>query len=124
MNDDFLGWVVVVSSFFMVINYCVMLYVDHFILPDVEGELKNCSVVAYTKSFWGRTGNFGRSHRYAMVYLTLTSTRLLSKKGMADVDEVSRISLKSRLWIVLPMRFGFVSFISGMIALALLGKLW
>ncbi|WP_426143385.1 hypothetical protein [Pseudomonas sp. DWP3-1-2] len=123
MNKEFLTWVVLASSFSIILNCLVMLYVDHFILPKVEDQLKNCKLVASARAFWGLTGKIGKIQRSAMVYLALTSTLRLSEKGMVDIDEVRRVSRRDRRWICIPMWVFIVSMSSGMIAMTLLRKL-
>jgi hypothetical protein len=123
MNDGLLGWAALVSGFAMLLSCFATIYVGHFILAKIEDQLKGCKVVTDAKVFWGNTGYVGKTQRYAMVYLALTATRRLSEKGMVDIDEVNRISIKSRRWICLPVRIGVPSFIIMCLALALLGKL-
>jgi len=124
MNDGLFGWLALVSGFAMLLSCFATIYVGHFILPRIEDQLKGCKIVANAKAIWGSTGYVGKTQRSAMVYLALTATRRLSEKGMVDIAEVNRISIKSRCWICLPVRIGVPSFIIMCLALALLGKLW
>lgn len=124
MNEEFLKWVVFASAVLVVADFLVSLYVNHYILPQVEAQLKNCKLVADTKALWGTTGLLGKMQRSAMVYATLTSTRRMREKGMVDIDEVSRVSRRHRLWICVPMWVGCGSLVAAFIALALLGRLW
>lgn len=124
MNEAFLKWVVFVSAVLIVIDYLVSLYVNHYILPEVEGRLKNCKSVAESKALWGNSGHIGKIYRSAAVYAALTSTRHMREKGMVDIDEVRQISREHRLWICVPMWVGCGSLATGLVGLALLGKLW
>lgn len=57
------------------------------------------------------------------VNLALTSTELLHSQGLVNMEEVQRVPINLRRWICIPDTIALVSFIVGMAALALLGKL-
>lgn len=124
MNDGILGWLIVVSTFMIILDFFVTLYVKLYILPKVEAQLKNCKIVTDAVAFWGTSSLAGKSYRYAMVNFALTSAKSLSKKGLVDIDEINSVSLRDRRWICIPMQVFCVSMGTAMISLALLGKLW
>jgi len=124
MNERTLEWIVFVSGVLVVLSFWINVYVKYYILPEVEKRLQNCSIVVDSKARWGNSGFFGRSHRLVMVNLALTSTSLLHRRGMVNIDEVNRISRTHRRWICIPMNMALVGFIGGFGGLALLGKLW
>lgn len=124
MSEHTLRWIAAGASVVLLITYLVSLYVDRVVLPKVEAQLQNCRLVADTRSFWGTRGRFGRSQRYAMVHFALTSTRLLSKKGWVDIDEVKSISRADRRWICIPMNIAASCLITLAATMALLGELW
>ncbi len=123
-HAHFPEWMAVVWAVSMLINCFVMLYVNQCILPKVEDQLKNCTLVADARRFWGLTGYIGKTQRSAAVFLALTSTRSLSKKGMVDMDEISRISPGHRRWICIPIWTGGANVLSGIWIQVLLGQLW
>lgn len=124
MNERTLEWVVFGSGVLVVLSFWINVYVKYSILPEVERRLQNCAIVADSKARWGNSGFLGRSHRLVMVNLALTSTSLLHRKGMVDIDEISHISVAHRRWICIPMNLALAGFIGGFGGLALLGKLW
>jgi hypothetical protein len=124
MNDGILGWLIVVSTIVIILDFFATLYVKLYILPKVEAQLKNCKIVTDAVAFWGTSSLAGKSYRYAMVNFALTSAKSLSKKGLVDMDEVNSVSLSHRRWICIPMHVFCVSMGTAMISLALLGKLW
>jgi len=103
MNKDFLRWILFGDTLLLLFSCAVSLYVQWKVLPKVEQQLENCRIVTDAKAFWG-TGLHGWSHRYVMVNLALTSTRLLERKGLIDINEVNNISKAHRRWICIPMR--------------------
>ena len=109
MNKDFLRWFLLVDVLILIPSYLVSLYVQWKIVPVVEQQLSNCKLVTDAKAFWG-PGIHGWSHRYVMVNLALTSTRLLERKGLIDINEVNSISKPHRRWICIPMQVGTSSF--------------
>lgn len=109
MNENILRWVLLADVLLLVPSYLVSLYVQQRILPEVEAQLSNCKIVMGFRSFWGAHGYVGKSQRYGVVYLALTSTRFLKRKGLVDIDEVSNVSAAHRRWICLPMRIGTLS---------------
>jgi hypothetical protein len=108
MNKDILRWVLFGNTLLLLSSFAVSLYVQWKVLPKVEEQLKNCKIVTDAKAFWG-TGLRGWSHRYVMVNLALTSTRLLQRKGLVDVNEVNNISNADRRWICIPMQVDVVT---------------
>jgi hypothetical protein len=124
MNDGILGWLIVISTIVIILDFFATLYVKLYILPKVEAQLKNCKIVTDAVAFWGTSSLAGKSYRYAMVNFALTSAKSLSKKGLVDMDEVNSVSLSHRRWICIPMQVFCVSMGTAMISLALLGKLW
>jgi len=124
MNERTLEWVVFGAGVLVVLSFWINVYVKYYILPEVEERLQNCSIVVDSKARWCNSGFLGRSHRLVMVNLALTSTALLHRKGMVNIDEVSSISKTHRRWICIPMNLALVGFIGGFGGLALLGKLW
>ncbi|MCS3470476.1 hypothetical protein M2401_004229 [Pseudomonas sp. JUb42] len=124
MNDGILGWLIVISTIVIILDFFATLYVKLYILPKVEAQLKNCKIVTDAVAFWGTSSLAGKSYRYAMVNFALTSAKSLSKKGLVDMDEVNSVSLSHRRWICIPMHVFCVSMGTAMISLALLGKLW
>lgn len=124
MNDFFWGIVLLVSCAVLIIGYSLMVYAAYFVLPEVEERLSNCKLIRDTKSFVGNLGHFGRMYRYSMAGMVFTSTLLLSRKGMVDIDEVRGVSAWHRRWMCLPMRIAGVGFVTAMIATALRGEIW
>jgi len=124
MINDPVAWVVSISTIVMILNFLVGLYVKQYILPVVEDQLKNCKVVADARAWWGTTGLYGKSYRYAMVNLALTSTKRLSEKGLVDMNEINQVSLSHRRWICIPMRVFCASMAISMLGSALMGRLW
>lgn len=108
MNKDILRWIFFGNTLLLLSSFAVSLYVQWRILPKVEEQLENCKIVIDAKAFWG-TGIRGWSHRYVMVNLALTSTRLLERKGLVDVNEVNNVSKAYRRWICIPMQVDIVT---------------
>lgn len=123
MSEVFLKWIVVVSGVCVVVSFWVDVYVEYFVLEKVEKQLMNCTVVTDAKRLWDDRGYLGRRRRSVAVNLALTSTGLLSKHGMVDVDQVRSISAGQRRWMCMPMRVGVTSLFVGAIAMAILDRL-
>ena len=124
MNDGLLGGVVIVSGVISVVSFCLDVYVKYVILPEVEERLKNCRIVIDAKRCWDNAGFVGRRYRLVAVNLALTSTELMRQKSLVDIKDVASISSHQRRWICIPERVAITSFIAGITALAVLGKLW
>jgi len=111
MSKETLRWVLFGDVLLLLIpSYIVSLYVQWRIVPKVEAQLTNSKIIDYSKIYFFNRGIWGRSHRYVMVNLALTSTRMLAKKGWVELDEVSAISTAHRRWICIPMQIGTFSF--------------
>jgi hypothetical protein len=124
MNDFFLVVALLVPCAMLLIGYLLMVYAAYFVLPEVEGRLKNCKLITDTQKYVGNIGHVGRMYRYAMAGMVFTSTRFLLKNGMIDIDEVSKISLRHRRWMCLPSWLAGTGFFSTMTFAALRGHLW
>jgi len=124
MSDELLKWMVVGSGITVVVSFWVDVYAEFFVLEKVEAQLMNCTVVTDAKRRWDDKGYIGRRRRSVAVNLALTSTRLLSKHGMVDVDQVRGISVSQRRWMCIPLRVAATGLVTGSVALALLGRLW
>jgi hypothetical protein len=124
MSDSFLQGLVIASCIVAIIGFGVDVYVKYWVLPKVEELLANCPVVIDAKKSWDHSGFIGRRYRLVAVNLALTSTELLHSQGLLNMEEVQRVPINLRRWICTPDTIALVSFIAGMAALALLGKLW
>jgi hypothetical protein len=109
MSKETLRWILLGDVLLLIPSYIVSLYVQWKIVPEVEAQLKTCKIIDYSKIYFKNRGIWGRSHRYVMVNLALTSTRMLAKKGWVDLDEVNGISRADRRWICIPMQIGTLS---------------
>jgi hypothetical protein len=124
MSESFLQGLVIASCIVAIIGFGVDVYVKYWVLPKVEEWLANCPVVIDAKNSWDQSGFMGRRYRLVAVNLALTSTELLHSQGLVSMQEVQRVPINLRRWICIPDTVALVSFIVGMAALALLGKLW
>jgi hypothetical protein len=122
MNDVLLGWALIVSCGVLIMGYLLMLYAAYVVLPDIEQALDKCTWITGAKTFWGKYSHPGKMYRYAMLSLVLTSTRLLEKRGLIDVNQVNSLCAKHRRWINLPTRIAGVGFFGAAVAMALYGK--
>jgi hypothetical protein len=86
-----------------VINFFLLMYVAFFKLPVVEACLKNCKIVSDTKSLWRGGDPVARLNRLAIISMVFTLGGALSRKGLIDVCEVSRVPAGIRVWILLPL---------------------
>ncbi|NBB10794.1 hypothetical protein [Pseudomonas sp. SLFW] len=124
MSDRFLEWIALISGVIVVVSFCIDVYVKYFVLEKVEAQLKSCKIVEDARLLWSGSGFVGRRYRLVAVNLALTSTELLFENGLVDVGEVKQVPSHLRRWICIPDTIGLGGFVVGMIALALLGKLW
>lgn len=124
MNDVFLLWVAVVSAGILIIGHLLALYAAYFVLPEIEAQLSHCKLITDARAFWGEYSHAGKMYRYSMTSLVLMCPRLLAKHGLADLDQVSNISVRLRRWIYMPSRLGGVGLVTMLVAMALSGKLW
>lgn len=114
-------WTGITAAVVQLIGFLFMLYAAYFILPEIERHLYSCKLVTDAKKFWGPYSHAGRMYRYSMLRLVLTSSRLLERKGLIDVEQVNSLSLRHRRWVCLPMRLTGVGFFGMLTVGGLLG---
>lgn len=105
------------------VNYFMLLYVAFFVLDDIEAMLANTRVVVDARVAGRGLGVVGRLYRVGMLFNALFFSRCWSKKGLVDLDELSKIPRKKRYWVYVTIITAVVTSASLPIALHGFGRL-
>ena len=104
-------WMAIVLGGVLIINFFLMIYVACFVLEDIEAMLLNTKVVVDAKAV-GACGRFvGGMWRMGMVFNAFLFAKSWSKKGIVSLEDVSRVPLRKKCWIYIPM---FTAFLTSM----------
>lgn len=85
---------------------CVITYIAHRHLDEIESSLPNCKMVQNNKTFYSETGLFGKLLRTGLISFSLTTPKLCARRGLIDLNDFHKMPprLKKPLiatWIIL-----------------------
>ena len=103
MSDEPYGNTALWISALVLMDFVLLMYVAFFKLSVIERSLKNCRIVSEIKSVWRGRDPVARLSRLAIISSIFIVTGLFNRRGLIDLDEVRRVPLGLRAWVVTPL---------------------
>ncbi|GFZ69533.1 MULTISPECIES: hypothetical protein [Pseudomonas syringae group] len=96
--DLFSGFILMAIGLVLV----VIMLIAHIYVEAIESRLSNCSYVEDNKRVWSNAGLLGKVMRGGIISMVLIMPKMHAKRGLIDVQELSRLPKRYRYLLMIP----------------------
>ncbi|MGZ9707437.1 hypothetical protein ACXX81_15655 [Pseudomonas sp. GNP013] len=106
----------------MIVNLIATAVIAHKYVETIENLLPNCSFVSTIREAWSGGGLLGKFIRGGVIAIVMMMPNLCAKKGIVDIDEMSRLPAFYKGLLIIPMLITLTLF-TAMMGLRIAGYL-
>ncbi|AVB21027.1 MULTISPECIES: hypothetical protein [Pseudomonas syringae group] len=96
--DLFSGFILIAIGLVLV----VIMLIAHIYVEAIESRLSNCSYIEDNKRVWSNAGLLGKVMRGGIISMVLIMPKMHAKRGLIDVQELSRLPKRYRYLLMIP----------------------
>ncbi|RMS75836.1 hypothetical protein ALP59_103110 [Pseudomonas savastanoi] len=96
--DLFSGFILIAIGLVLV----VIMLIAHMYVEAIESRLSNCSYIEDNRRVWSNAGLLGKVMRGGIISMVLIMPKMHAKRGLIDVQELSRLPQRYRYLLMIP----------------------